>query len=89
MSRLILSTKTACTHVDPFLLAINSDGDPMNVWQPASLDMLLGMAYAIPELNSFTTNITLHNKPLPLYYKGDVDYYITNSILDKGRKDEN
>ena len=89
MSRFILSTKTACTHVNPFLLAINSDADPMNVWQPAPLDMLLGMAYAIPELNSFTTNITLHNKPLPLYYKGDVDYYITNSILDKGRKDEN
>jgi len=89
MSRLILSTKTACTHVNPFLPAINSDGDLMNVWQPAPLDMFLGMAYAIPELNSFTTNITLHNKPLPLYYKGYLGYYITNSILDKGRKDEN
>jgi hypothetical protein len=86
MSCFILSTKTASAHVNPPLLAIYSDGNPMNIGQPTPLDSFLRVAYIVPELNPFAANITLHRRPLPLYYNSYLSYHINDTTSGKGEE---
>jgi len=83
----MLTAQTPGTNVNFPLLTINNDSSSMNIGQPAPLDTFLRMTYAIPELDSFTTNITLHKKSLPfLYYKPYFGYYTSEHHIRQKRK---
>jgi len=90
MNCFILSAKAPGANANFPFLTVYSNGSSMNIRQPAPFDTFLRMAYAIPKLNSFTTNITLHRKLLlRLYCKSHFSYYTSRCHIRQKGEDEN
>jgi hypothetical protein len=54
-SYFILRTQAACAKIKSFRFSIDNENDRMDIRQPFTLGMALGMADIMPELWYFTT----------------------------------
>ena len=69
----VLSAQAPGTQFLTFWLTINNKGNRVNIGEPATVSVALGMADVMPELRRFTTQITLQSHfsfdywPLLLY----------------------
>jgi len=86
----ILGAETPGADIDFLLSTVYDDCGSMNIGQPAPLGMFLRVAYAITELNSLATDITLHKSFLPpLYYEPYFHYYTCEYLVRQRGEDEN
>jgi hypothetical protein len=60
MGGFILGAEASSADVDFSFLSFYYNRSPVNIRQPASGGMLLGMAYTMPKVSFFTTNLALH-----------------------------
>ena len=69
----MLGTQAAGTQFETLRLSTDDQGDRVNIGEPATVSVALGMADVMPELRRFTTQITLQSHfsfdywPLLLY----------------------
>ena len=58
----MLATKTPGTQIKPFPLAVNDDCSWLDIRQPASLGILLGVAYLIAKMDCFSAKVAFSSQ---------------------------
>ena len=62
----VLGAQAPGANVDFSLPSLYHNRSSLDIGEPASEGMLLGMAYVVPKLSPFTANLTLHGN-FPIY----------------------